>query len=231
MNDVRTERIGCTAGEFDQEVNHALGCCSRHERVNTAGVTLRCLAREFVAAGRPRDSDRVKGCRFNEHGGCRWVDLGRCATHHTGNTNRAGIVGDEQVFNAQSSFDFVESRDLFARLRPPNGDSARELVEVVTVGGLTHFHHDVVGNVDWKRNGPYAHQRQALDHPLRRRCRGVDSTHYPSNKARAANGSANRCGVVNRDREAFCCGDGDGERRVSECCPRGVGVFARDTAD
>ena len=150
VNNVGAERIGCAASEFNEKVDNALGRCTRNLRVNTAGESLGRLAREFVAACRAGDADGVKGCRFDEDGGCRGIDLGGCTTHHAGNADRAGFVGDEQVFTTHCALYLVESRELFASLRTADGDSTRKFVEVVAVSRLAEFHHDVVGNVDGK---------------------------------------------------------------------------------
>ncbi len=101
-----------------------------------------------MPAGRAGDADFLKVGRFNQDVGRRSRRLCAFATHHAGDSDRSGVVRDQQVFLIESTLAVVEGPQLLAWLRPADGDSAGELVKVVRVQRLTQFQHHVVGDID-----------------------------------------------------------------------------------
>ena len=66
-------------------------------------------------------------------------------------------------------FDTVEGGHLLARSRGADAQAvARQLVEVVGMGGLAELEHDVVGSVDDVVDGPHPGQGEPARHPRRR---------------------------------------------------------------
>ena len=122
------------------------------ERVDAAFEPTGCLTRQLVTTSRARNRHGVEVGRLDEHVGGRVRNLGRESTHHTGETNRARTIGDQQVFGVQRALLLVERCELLPRARTTHDDAAGQLVEVVAVNRLAELEHHVVGDVNNQRN-------------------------------------------------------------------------------
>ena len=85
--------------------------CSATAAISRVDATLepaRRLARQLVPARSERDRPRVPvRCLEHDVGGHR-ADLGRRAAHHSGERDRAGVVGDDQVVGVERALLAVE---------------------------------------------------------------------------------------------------------------------------
>ena len=96
----------------------------RHLRVDTALEAPGRLARQLVPSGGPGDHRRIPVRRLDHHIGGTGADLGGLATHHPGQRDGAGVVGDHQIVRIQGAVDAVEGAQRLARLGPPDHDLA-----------------------------------------------------------------------------------------------------------
>src|SRR6476620_7021790 len=97
-----------------------------------------CIGVQAVTACGAANGHRFKPCGFEEYVARRGGDHRIPATHHTGESKRLDVVGDDEVFGIEGTFDSVEGLEAFAFARTADDDSAFDLVEVEGVGGLTH---------------------------------------------------------------------------------------------
>ena len=223
------ERIGRSASELDQQLHDTFGSCLLNRRVDTACEALGGFARQTVTARRAADRDRLEPGGFDEHVLGRVGDLGRGTAHDTGDADGAGLIGDEQVLCVKLTHLVVEGRERLASLCTAHGDAAGELIEVVGVNRLTELEHHVVRDVNGDRNGAHPGKRQSLRHPGRSRRVRIDAAHGTGDEPRAADASADRRIVSERDREAVACAGLD-QSGIGEGRARGVRVLACDAS-
>ncbi len=127
-----------------------------------------------MPAGRAGDRDRVevRGLEQDVGGGAR--DLGARAAHHAGQTDRAGVVGDQQVLVVEVAGDSVEGLDLLPRPCTADHDRPAQLRPVVGVRRLAQLEHHVVGDVHGQGDRTLAALLQPSAQPVRRRRGRVD---------------------------------------------------------
>ena len=208
-----------------QQLGDAVGRDQRDRRVGAALEPLGGLGRQLVAAFGAEDGDRVPVGGLDEDVGRGLGQLGGLAAHHTGEADRSGVVGDQQVLGGELSVGSVERGHPFARTRSSYDDRAGELVAVVAVDRLAQLEHHVVGDVDRQRDRPHARELDAAGHPVRRRRRGVEARHRSPGEHRAADGVLDDDVVRRLVRRRF--GPVGG---VAELDAVGEGGLAADTA-
>ena len=158
---------GGAAGELDQEVDGALGGDAGNVPVHAAFEALGGLGRQLVAAAGAGDRDFLEVRRLDQDRRRRVADLGGGAAHHAGNADRAGGVGDEEVFGVERAFLAVQGAQLLAGNGAPDDDVAGEPVLVIEVQRLAELEHDVVGDVHRQGDGADAGEAEPRGHPRR----------------------------------------------------------------
>jgi hypothetical protein len=112
-------------------------------------------------------------------------DRGALTTHDAGERLDAAVVGDDADLLVEGDGAAVEQLQRLPRLRPAHGEAAVDGVEVEDVRGPAELEHDVVRDVDQRRDGALAAAGQALGHPGRRLRRGVDAADDAAGEAPA----------------------------------------------
>jgi hypothetical protein len=141
-------------------------------------------------------------CRLKKYVGRLVADRRAKPAHDSGQADSTTVVGDDKGIVIDHDFLFVEQRELLALLCQPRPDGALHAGRVIGMQGLPQFEHDVIGNVDYRRNPAQAGASQAFDHPLRRFRGRINIPDQPAGKTRAAFGQWNfdRQSVVDRGR-------------------------------
>ena len=156
-------------------------------------------ALEAVASvGREVKAPRTPGNRLGPPEGGFDVDVlrtvrhgGSVAAHDAGERLDGLAVGNHADFLVHGDGVAVEQLEGFARLAPAHLQAAVDFVEVKNMAGAAELEHDVVGDIDQRRDAALAAARQALDHPRRGLRLGVDAAHDAPGKAPAQVGGGN----------------------------------------
>ena len=177
-----------------------------------------------MAARGARQREGVEVGRLDDHrrGGTRQLAGG--APHHTGEPDRAGVVGDDQVGRVERAHDVVERGQLLPRLGLPDHDRPVQLVGVVGVQGLPGLEHHVVGDVDGQRDGAHPGQLHPARQPARAGPVGVEAGDRDRDEERAGR-RREPDGVAGVRRVRHGTVDGVGERDAL-----GLGGLAGQTA-
>ncbi len=97
------------------------------------------------------------------------IDLGFGASHDTGQSDGLTGVGNDEHVLIEFGWGLVEGEDLLAGLSASDDDPVFvEPVDVKRVQGLTHFHQDIVGDVNHVADGPLADGFESFLHPVGR---------------------------------------------------------------
>ena len=227
-----TVDIDRSGGERDARRGQQLGEAQRGH-LSDLGVAAaleagRRLAAQVQPLRRPGDRHGVPPGHLQQHR-CGGVgDLGRRATHHTGDADRHVVgIGQDAVTAGEGALHAVERDDALAVARPTHPQVAvAELREVVGVAGLAQLEHHVVGRVDHVVDRAHAECGEPIGQPARRRADG-DVVQHPSVEAPAELGGgdldrrpAGERGRGRRDRRGHL-GEGDAEPGRQVACHSG----------
>ncbi|MNE49732.1 hypothetical protein D3C80_1442740 [compost metagenome] len=146
---------------------------------------MRGVGVQAVGTGLASDGDLVEEGAFQEHIASGRGHAAVLATHHTGNGQGAGVVGDHQGIATQSDFLAVEQHQLLALFSHAHADPAVDFGEIEGMQGLAQLKHHVVGDVDGSVDAAHVGTTQALDHPQRGRTRQVDVADHTAQVTRA----------------------------------------------
>ncbi|MCY1423977.1 hypothetical protein D9M71_397060 [compost metagenome] len=102
------DRAGVTASDFQQQASGALHGFTGQLPIHTTLVAVRSVGVQAIGTSLARDSDLVEEGAFQEHiaSGCGHAAV--LATHHAGDGQGAGVVGDHQRIVTQGDFLAVE---------------------------------------------------------------------------------------------------------------------------
>ena len=153
-----------------QELNESARGHRGEQRVEALLEPHHRLGPEAQTGCGPADGHGVEGRRLEDHGLRVVVDLARGTAHDTGQGDRMGDVGDDEIVRAQDSGDLVEGRHGLAVSGPADHDPGTlELADVERVQGLSQLQHHVVGEVDEGGDRPDADRLQPPADPVRAR--------------------------------------------------------------
>ena len=179
-------RAGLAAADLEDQARGALDAVDVVGEVDAALEAVAGVAREVVAARAPGDRLGEKERRLEEEVARRGLGLGGLPAHDAAQADRAGVVGDAQHRGVDAHFLAVQQQAFLAVPAPAHVDGAAQLVQVVDVQRPAELEHDVVGDVDQRRDAALARALEAPAHPLRRRRRGVHvADHAPGEPAAA----------------------------------------------
>ncbi|MNF69555.1 hypothetical protein D3C84_514420 [compost metagenome] len=170
------DRAGFAASNVQQQASGALHGFTGQLPVNATLVAVRRIGVQAVGTSLARHSDLVEERTFQEYIASGRGDTTVLTTHHTGNRQRAGVVGNHQRIATQADFLTVEQYQLLALLRHAHTDAAIDFGEIESVQWLTQFEHHVVGDVDGSVDAAHVSATQTLHHPQRRRLGQVNVT-------------------------------------------------------
>ena len=123
-----SERPTITAAAVpDQQLGGRLGGDHRHPGVDGPLEAPGRLARQPVATRRPGDDGRLPVGRLDHHSRCAGTDLGGFTTHHAGQRDGPGFVGDDQIVGDQGALDAVQRQQCLALDGPADRDRAGQL--------------------------------------------------------------------------------------------------------
>ncbi|CRM95440.1 hypothetical protein [Pseudomonas sp. 22 E 5] len=107
------------------------------------------------------------------------------ATHHAGNRQGAGVVGDDQGVGTQADFLTIKQHQFLAFFGHAYADAAVDFGKVERVQRLTQLQHHVVGDVDGSVDAAYVGTAQAFNHPQRGWLGQVDVADHTAQVTRA----------------------------------------------
>ena len=161
------------------------------------------------------DTGRGECCGLQHDGRGLGRNLGSFPSHDTGDSDRAGVVGDQQVIGGESAADAVEGGDLLPLGGEPHPDRSLQFGGVVGVQRLPGLEHHVVGDVHRKGNGTHPAGPQPVRHEPGRR----------GDRIEALDGEGDEHGAAIRFQDdGVAVGNRGGQRQV-------VGVTERNPVD
>eukprot|EP01022_Parablepharisma_sp_SALTPOND_P031134 TRINITY_DN785_c0_g5_i1.p2 TRINITY_DN785_c0_g5~~TRINITY_DN785_c0_g5_i1.p2 ORF type:complete len:1059 (-),score=367.39 TRINITY_DN785_c0_g5_i1:4151-7327(-) len=179
------------AADFQQQRGDALDMLDHGGEIDTALEAMRRIGREVVATGTALDRLREPEGGFQIDIGGLQRDGGGIATHDAGQGFDFLVVRDHT--DPLIDFDGVAVEELqgFTLAAPAHIQAAVDLVEIEHVRGTTQFQHHIVGDVHQRRDRALAAALQALLHPLRRGCLGIEATNDAASETAAQVGRGN----------------------------------------
>ena len=197
------DRAGLAAADGDHELAGAFERAAGEFEVDAALEAVRGVGGEAVAARTTGDRGRREEGRFEEQFARLQRDAALLAAHDAGHRQRFLVIGDDEHVGGEFQRLLVEQQELFARTRHARAHGAGKARVVEGVQGLPEFEHDVVGDVDQRRDRADAAALQATDHPFGA-CRArIDAADDAAAVARAGGRR------LQRDRTGHFAGDGD----------------------
>ena len=127
------------------------------------------------APDRARYRRRIPHRSFEQHIGGIGVDLGASRAHHTAYRGDGDIIDDEHIAGVERAFDAVEGHHLLPRVGETHRKLTVDPAAVMSVHGVAEFEHDVVGDVDRRRDGPDTREDETTTQPPRRHCGPIDT--------------------------------------------------------
>ena len=183
-----------TAADLDDQLGQDRKAGIEEGRIDPAFKPGAGIGGQIEGAAGLANPDRIEIGHFQQHVG-RLVRTARMlATHDPGDVMYARLIGDHGHRRSQRVFLAVERQHLLAILGAAGEDCAAQLGQVISVGRAAIGQHDIVGNVDQRRDRPLTGAQQPVLHPLRR-----GTVLYPADRA-AKEGRA-AIGIVGADRQ------------------------------
>ena len=142
----------------------------------------------------------IKTSRLHQNAGGRIGHLSRGATHHTGKTNHAGIISNDNILGMQSTLNTVQSHQLLASSGATHHNLTLNLVSIVEVQRLTGLQHHVVRNIHRQRQRAHTRQTQTRRHPGRNRRIRLHVRHLTHHETSACGVTVNRSVITQRNR-------------------------------
>ena len=141
---------------------------------------------------RAGDCGRIPDRGFEQHIGGVSVDLGATRAHHAADRGDGHIVDDQDVRGFELAFDVIQGDD---RL-PLRGESHREIAlnttAVMCVHGVTEFEHDVVRDIDGRRDRSDTAEHESTTQPPGRHRGRVDTGHLAQGESADAGSGLDR---------------------------------------
>ncbi|CRM92056.1 hypothetical protein [Pseudomonas sp. 22 E 5] len=161
------DRASFATGDFQQQTSGALHGFTGQLPVHATLVAVRCIGVQAIGTGLASDGDLVEKCAFKEHvtGGCGHTAV--LATHHAGNRQGTGVVGDDQGVSTQADFLTVKQHQLLAFFGHAYADATVDFGKIERMQRLAQLQHDVVGDIYGSIDAAHVRATQTLDHPQR----------------------------------------------------------------
>ena len=142
----------------------------------------------------------IKTSRLHQNTGGRIGHLSRSAAHHTGKTNHAGIISNDNILGMQGTLNTVQSHQLLASSGATHHNLTLNLVSIVEVQRLTGLQHHVVRNIHRQRQRAHTRQTQTRRHPGRNRRIRLNTRHLTHHETSACGVTVNRGVITQRNR-------------------------------
>ena len=142
----------------------------------------------------------IKTSRLHQNAGGRIGHLSRGATHHTGKTNHAGFISNDDILGVQSTLNTIQGHQLLACSGATHHNLTLNLVSIVEVQRLTGLQHHVVRNIHRQRQRAHTRQTQTRRHPGRNRRIRLHARNLTHHETSAARVTVNRGVITQRNR-------------------------------
>src|SRR6201999_3465094 len=146
------DRAGLAATDFEDQARDALNVLDRRRVIDATLEAMRRVRREVVLARTAPNAVGPPKCRLEIH--VRRIERYRraVAPHDAGKTFDLMIVRDDSDRLVKLDRVAVEQLERLAAARPTHLDTAMDLVEIEHVRRTPKLEHDVVRDVDERRN-------------------------------------------------------------------------------
>ena len=192
---VSNARLNLSTSQLNQQLNRTLSSRCLNLRINATLKTLRRLRNQLVAASSTSHRHLIKTSSLNQNAGGRISHLSGGAAHHTGKTNHARIISDNDVLGVQSTLHTIQGHQLLASNSAAHHNLALNLVSVIEVQRLAGLQHHVVRNIHRQRQRAHTRQTQTRRHPGRNRRIRLHARNLTHHETSAARVTVNR-GVI-----------------------------------
>ena len=192
---VSNARLNLSTSQLNQQLNRTLSSRCLNQRIHATLKTLRGLRNQLVTASGTSHRHLIKTSRLHQNAGGRIGHLSRGATHHTGKTNHAGIISNDNILGVQSTLNAIQGHQLLASSGAAHHNLTLNLVSIVEVQRLTGLQHHVVRNIHRQRQRAHTRQTQTRRHPGRNRRICLHARHLTHHEASACGVTVNR-GVI-----------------------------------
>ena len=178
------DRTRCTADNLEHQRGRTLHSLTLQLRVHTSLEAMRGIGVQAVTSCLAGHGQRRKECGLKQDIP-RGIGNARIfAAHDAGHRHGTLLIRNHQGIAAQDRLTAIEQRDLFTFIRHADADATIQHGQVEAVHRLPQFEHDVVGDIDHRRDGADTAAAQLLDHPVRRAGLGIDAAHHATQIAR-----------------------------------------------
>ena len=192
---ISNARLNLSTSQLNQQLNRTLSSRSLNLRIHATLKTLRGLRNQLVTASGTSHRHFIKTSRLHQNAGGRIGHLSRSATHHTGKTNHAGIISNDNILGVQSTLNTVQGHQLLASSGATHHNLTLNLVSIVEVQRLAGLQHHVVRNIHRQRQRAHTRQTQTRRHPRRNRRIRLHARHLTHHETSACGVTVNR-GVI-----------------------------------
>ena len=193
-------RLNLSASQLNQQLNRTLSSRSLNLRIHATLKTLRGLRNQLVTASSTSHRHLIKTSRLHQNAGGRIGHLSRSAAHHTGKTNHAGIISNDNILGMQGTLNTVQGHQLLASSGATHHNLTLNLVSIIEVQRLTGLQHHVVRNIHRQRQRAHTRQTQTRRHPGRNRRIRLHARHLTHHKTSACRVTVNRGVITQRNR-------------------------------
>ena len=192
---ISNARLNLSTSQLNQQLNRTLSSRSLNLRIHATLKTLRGLRNQLVTASSTSHRHLIETSRLHQNAGGRIGHLSRGATHHTGKTNHAGIISNDNILGVQSTLNTIQGHQLLASSGATHHNLTLNLVSIVEVQRLTGLQHHVVRNIHRQRQRTHTRQTQTRRHPRRNRRVRLHTRHLTHHETHATRVTVNR-GVI-----------------------------------
>ena len=197
---ISNARLNLSTSQLNQQLNRTLSSRSLNLRIHATLKTLRGLRNQLVTASGTSHRHLIKTSRLHQNAGGRIGHLSRGATHHTGKTNHAGIISNDNILGVQSTLNAIQGHQLLASSGAAHHNLTLNLVSIVEVQRLTGLQHHVVRNIHRQRQRAHTRQTQTRRHPGRNWRIRLHARHLTHHETSACGVTVNR-GVITQDNQ------------------------------
>ena len=130
---ISNTRLNLSTSQLNQQLNRTLSSRSLNLRIHATLKTLRGLRNQLVTASGTSHRHFIKTSRLHQNAGSRIGHLSRSAAHHTGKTNHAGIISNDNILGVQSTLNTIQGHQLLASSGATHHNLTLNLVSIVEV--------------------------------------------------------------------------------------------------
>ena len=197
---ISNARLSLSTSQLNQQLNRTLSSRGLNLRIHATLKTLRGLRNQLVTASSTSHRHLIKTSRLHQNAGGRVSHLSRGATHHTGKTNHAGIISNDNILGMQSTLNTIQGHQLLTSYGAAHHNLTLNLVSIVEVQRLTGLQHHVVRNIHRQRQRAHTRQTQTRRHPRRNWRIRLHARHLTHHETSACGVTVNRGVITQRNR-------------------------------